>query len=337
MSAASTALDRFQRWLSAQDDGRAVVAFRRVFAAIWVVYDVIDLGWGMTERARVWFPHDRGAGLLALQLVLIVSGAMLGFGRYVWAAGMIAAAARAAEAFVFFSLNDFFFGSVMYLLLAHSDGGPFAGDAARWPPGRARHPKWVRDVLIVQLGWIYVATGVLKLNPEWLDGGQIFVRTQYLATSHGWPYPRALSLAFKSLAFDATLSKVGAGSEIALGAMMFARRPYWMAVAVAVGIHAFGAVVTNVWFFPASMAAGVILLLPRPRTRGRDDVYFGGGGGGGGAPLTRASERDCRSRGTERITGSGCWRPDKRCSVQREDLHEGIERMDRDRHDVPGV
>jgi hypothetical protein len=277
MSAATTALDHFERWLDARDDGLAVATFRRVFAVIWLVYDVIDLGWGMTERARVWFPHDRSAGLISLQVVLVASGAMLALGRQVWVSGMIAAIARGAEAFAFFPLNDFFFGSVVYLLLAHSEGGPFAGGDARQTrqtrqtraagaPGPTRSTKaWVRDVLIVELGWIYVATGVLKLNPDWLDGGQIFVRTQYLATSHGWPYPEAMSRAFTSLAFDAKLSKAGAASEIALGAMMFARGPYRLAVAFAIAIHLFGAVVTNVWFFPASMAAGVVLLLPRPK------------------------------------------------------------------------
>jgi Vitamin K-dependent gamma-carboxylase len=258
MSEASIVLEeRFERWLDAQDEGARVVIFRGVFAAIWLVYDLIDLAWGMTERARIWFPHDRSPGLVGIQVVLVVSGALLASGRYVWASGMVAAAARVAEAFVFFALNDFFFVSVVYLLLAHSEGGPFARK------GGGRRPKWVRDVLIVQLGWIYLATGVLKLNPDWLDGGQLFVRTRYLATSHGWPYPERFARALASLAFDATLSKVGAASEIALGVTMLARGPYWLAVGLAVAIHAFGVVATNVWFFPLSMAAGVFLLLPR--------------------------------------------------------------------------
>jgi hypothetical protein len=262
MSTATLALERFERWLDAEDDGPAVAHFRRVFAAIWLVYDVIDLGWGMTERARIWFPHDRLPGLAALQAILVLSGAVLATGRYVWASGMVAAVARAAEAFVFFPLNDFFFASVVYLLLAHSDGGPFPGDGA----GKARRrPKWVRDALIVQFGWIYVATGVLKLNPDWLDGGQLFVRTQYLATSHGWPYPAPLEHSLTSLSFDAALSKVGATSEIVLGVAMLARGPYWGAVGLALGIHAFGALITNVWFFSVSMVAGVVLLLPRAR------------------------------------------------------------------------
>jgi hypothetical protein len=273
MSAATIALERFERWLDAEDDGHSVANFRRVFAAIWLVYDVIDLGWGMTERARVWFPHDRSPGLATLQVVLVVSGAMLATsrGRYVWASGMVAALARGAEAFIFFPLNDFFFASVMYLLLAHAEGGPFGdGDRSAASLSAARRrPRWVRDALIVQLGWIYVATGVLKLNPDWLDGGQLFVRTQYLATSHGWPYPAPLARALTSLSFDAALSKVGAGSEIVLGLVMLARGPYWFAVGLALGVHAFGAFITNVWFFPVSMAAGVVLLLPRARTAPR--------------------------------------------------------------------
>jgi hypothetical protein len=279
MSAASTALERFERWLDALDDGLAVASFRRVFAAIWVVYDVIDLAWGMTERSRVWFPHDRSSGLLALQVVLVASGAMLGIGRYVWASGMVAAVARGGEAFLFFPLNDFFFASVICLLLAHSDGGPFAHESYAHGPSAhfeddavrrhdRRRPRWVRDALIFQLGWIYLATGVLKMNPDWLDGGQLFVRTQYLATSHGWPYPAPLAHALASLPFDARLSMIGAASEIALGAFMLARGPYWAAALLAAAVHGFGALVTNVWFFPASMAAGVFLLLPRSRRDG---------------------------------------------------------------------
>jgi hypothetical protein len=261
MSTATTALDRFERWLDARDDSDAVATFRRVFAAIWVLYDVIDLGWGMTERSRMWFPHDRDPTLAALQAVLVASGVVLALGRYVWVSGMTAAVARTTEAFVYFPLNDFFFASVVYLLLAHSEGGPFR---ALEEPAR---PRWVRDVLIFQLGWIYVATGVLKLNPDWLDGGQLFVRTQYLATSHGWPYPQALSHAFASVAFDAKVSKVGAAGEILLGVTMLVRGPYWLAAALALAIHGFGALITNVWFFPASMAAGVLLLMPRASQR----------------------------------------------------------------------
>jgi hypothetical protein len=256
MSSLSTARDRFARWLDADDDGDALRTYRRVFAAIWVAYDVVDLVWGMTERSRIWFPHERSADLVALQAVLVASGAMLALGRFVWISGMVAALARGAEAFGYFALNDFFFASVVYLILAHSDGGPW---------GRGRRPRWVRDTLLAQLAWIYVATGILKLNPDWLDGGQLFVRSQYLWTGQNWPYPAVVEKALSSVAVDARLAQAGAMSEIALGVVLFARRPYWLAAALVLGIHGFGALVTNVWFFSASMAAGVLILMPRRR------------------------------------------------------------------------
>ncbi len=231
-----------------------VRVYRRVFASIWLVYDAVDLAFGMTERSRIWFPHARSPGLVALQAVLIASGAMLALGRHVWGAGMIAAVARACEALTLFALNDFFFGSVMYLLLAHSDGGPFAS---------GRRPRWVRDALLFQIAFIYLATGVLKLNPDWLAGGELFVRTQYLSRSQGCPYPAPVERALSTLSADGWLARLGAAAEIALAGMVIARRPYSVAVLLAVAVHSFGALVTNVWFFSASMAAGVVVLLPR--------------------------------------------------------------------------
>ncbi len=258
MRQASIVRERFERWVAAQDRDAGLALFRRVFATIWVVYDVIDLAFGMTERSRIWFPHTRDTHLLLLQAVLIASGVMLALGKNVWAFGIIACAARTAEALRFFPLNDFFFGSVVYLLLAHSEGGPFARD---------RRPKWVRDTLLFELGWIYLATGVLKLNPDWLSGGHLFVRTQYLARSQGWPYATTLEHVLASRVVDARLSALGAALELTLGAVIVLRRPYWLAAALVVGIHSFGALITNVWFFSASMAAGVLLLFPRAKAQ----------------------------------------------------------------------
>jgi hypothetical protein len=254
MRQASIALDRFQRWIDAQDTGASLATYRRVFATIWLVYDLIDLALGMTERSRIWFPHPRDPHLFELQAVLVGSGAMLVLGKGVWAFGVLAAAARTTEALRFFALNDFFFGSVVYLLLAHSDGGPFA---------KGLRPKWVRDALLLELGYVYLATGVLKLNPDWLSGGHLFVRTQYLAYGQAWPYPHAIEHLLSLRAVDAWLAALGAALELTLGAVIFARRPYWLAAALVVGIHAFGALITNVWFFSASMATGVLILFPR--------------------------------------------------------------------------
>jgi hypothetical protein len=267
----SAALDRLARWVEARHECSAVAAFRRVFAGIWVAYDAIDVLWGMTERSRNWFPHPREGGLLALQLVLISTGAMLMLGRGIYASGMIAAAARCLEARFFFTLNDFYFVTVVTLLLAHSDGGPFAArrrgaTEPRRAAGAAQRagPKWVHDVLLAQLAWIYFATASLKLNPDWLGGGHLFVRTQYL-TLVGWPYPAMMAHALGNLTVDAALAKAGVLLEMGLAIVLLARRGYWLGVSLAVAVHVVGAVLTNVWFFSASMIAAVVLLLPRDR------------------------------------------------------------------------
>jgi hypothetical protein len=249
---------RVVAWVDAEDDGRSLAAFRSTFAAIWILYDVLDLALGATERSLAWFPHPRDPGLVVVQIVLIATGAMLLWGRGVWAFGMTAAAARALEAWIYFPLNDFFLGSVLLVLLAHSTGGPFRD---------SRRPRWVTDALLAQLGFIYLATGILKANPDWLGGGHLFVRTQYLFASQRWPYPAWLESLLAVRGFDALLAKVAIVLEVALGCVLWARRPYWLGVALVLAIHLFGAAMTNVWFLSATMVAGVVLLLPREPAR----------------------------------------------------------------------
>jgi hypothetical protein len=250
-------LERFIGWVDAEDtlNGRAGVrAFRMAFASIWLVYDVLDIGLGATERALDWYPHARDPGLVVVQLVLVASGAMLLWGRGVWAFGMTAAAARAVEGLVYFPLNDFFVGSVFLLLIAHSTGGPFR---------EGRRPKWVHDALLAQLAFIYAATAVLKMNPDWLGGGHLYVRTQYLFVGAKWPYPEWLEQRFANPGFDALLSQAAIVSEVLLACVLLARRPYWLGAALTVAVHGFGAFITNVWFLSATMIASVLCLLPR--------------------------------------------------------------------------
>jgi hypothetical protein len=240
--------------MDVEDDDARLARFRQAFAGLWLLYDTIDLAWGTTERSLSWFPHARDPRLVVVQIVLLVCGVMLVAGKRIWLFGVLAAAARTTEAVAFFSLNDFYFGSVVYALLAHSTGGPFAS---------GRRPKWVRDALLYEFAWVYLTTGLLKLNPDWLSGGHIFVRTQYLVRSQGWPFPEPIERALSSLTVDRALARLGATLEIALAGILVARRPYWLAVAMAVAIHAGGAALTNVWFFSATMIIGVALLLPR--------------------------------------------------------------------------
>lgn len=253
MSYAASARKRARSWLAADDTSAALPRFRTAYFAIWLLYDLLDVGMGYTERSLDWFPHPRNLQLFALQLGLVACGAMMLFARRVYFYGVVSALLRLAVALLFFRLNDFLFCAVISLLLAHSDGGPF---------GSGRKPKWVRDVLLVQLGWVYFATALLKANPDWLDGGHLFVRIQYLARGLGWPYPAFVQHAFSSLAVDAALAKMAIAAELALACVLWARRPYWLGVALALGIHGFGALATNVWFFSAQAIAAVALLLP---------------------------------------------------------------------------
>src|ERR1700677_4745590 len=137
MNRPSAALERFAGWVDADDAAGGLDAFRRVLAAIWLVYDVLDLALGTTERALDWYPHPRDPGLVVVQVVLVATGAMLLWGRGVWALGMTAAAARAVERIFYFPLNDFFLDSVLLFLVAHSTGGP-------WRDNEQRRPRWVR-------------------------------------------------------------------------------------------------------------------------------------------------------------------------------------------------
>src|SRR5258708_2841074 len=121
----------------------------------------MDLLLGTTEHARNWFPHARDGRLVAIQLGLVVCGIDLLINRRVYVVAMMAAGLRLIEGLVFFHLNDFYFYSITLLLLAHGDGGPFE---------RGIRPLWVRRALLWELGWIYFATAVMKLNPHWLGG-----------------------------------------------------------------------------------------------------------------------------------------------------------------------
>jgi len=249
-------------WLDREDPDGAVARFRRIFAGIWLAYDLIDLALGATEHGRNWFPHPREPGLVAIQIALVVCGVQLVRQRRVYAFGLAAAALRLVEGLAFFKLNDFYFYAITMLLLAHGDGGPFE---------EGKRPVWVRHALLVELGWIYFATALMKANPDWLSGGHLYVRTEYLSRALGWPYPPPLRHAFQSLAVDSVLAHLAIGAELVLALVLWARRPYWLGVFLVVGIHTFGTIVTNVWFFSASTITAVVVLLPRSGRRRDDD------------------------------------------------------------------
>ena len=144
-----------------------------------------------------------------------------------------------------FPFNDFYYYIVVCLLLAI--------------PG---NPRWRHDVLLLQTAWIYAATALLKVNADWLSGGHLFVRAGYLWNAGGWPHIGAFRACSESLACTAVLARGAVAGELLLAALLFARRGRPLAIALAVGIHLFAALMLNVWFFGASMVAQVALLFP---------------------------------------------------------------------------
>lgn len=248
------ALDRY---LARQDEDGAVRSARRCFAGVWLIYDVVDTLAGGVEHARNWMPHPTSATLFATHAVLVLCGIQLVRDRLPFALGLTAAAARLVETSQY-GLNDFYYYGLMMLLMAHGDGGP-------WEKGK--RPLWVRHALLAQLGWMYLATAVLKLNVDWLGGGQLFVRTEYLVRAFDWPYPRFAHDAFQSMRVCSILAYLAVIGELLLAVVLLARGPYWLGVVLVATIHLFAIVVTNVWFFSVSNIVVVALLLPRPGGR----------------------------------------------------------------------
>lgn len=242
-----------ETYLARQDEDGAVRKTRRSFAGVWLIYDVVDTLAGGIEHARDWMPHSASVTLVATHLVLIACGIQLVRDRQPFVWGLIAVGARFVETYEY-GLNDFYYYVLMMLLLAHGDGGPFE---------KGKKPLWVRHALLAQLGWVYFATAVLKLNADWLSGGQLFARTEYLVRGFDWPYPSFVRHAFQSAHFCAILAYVAVIGELLLAFVLLARRPYWLGVVLVAGIHGFAMVVTNVWFFSVSNIVAVTLLLPR--------------------------------------------------------------------------
>jgi hypothetical protein len=232
-------------WVEAEAPHERVPRFRRAFALIWLTYDLLDLILGGTA-ATLDLPVGHRPPLLTFcQLGLI--GVQLGMALGRPTAPLFAVMAALLRAFelTIFPFNDFYYYIVISLLLA--------------VPG---NPRWRHDVLLVQTAWIYAATALLKVNADWLSGGHLFVRAGYLWNAGGWPHIGVFRACSESLACTGALAKGAIAGELLLAALLLVRRGRPLAIATAVAIHLFAALMLDVWFFGASMVAQVALLLP---------------------------------------------------------------------------
>ena len=238
---------RLRTWVSAEIAGTQYFVFRRVFAAIWLAYDVIDVAFRGTLTQLTWpYSGPYTKGLLALQLGCIAAelALVIGRGGYLLTYACVALfLARWGISDRYFGLNDFRHITVVALLLVFV---PPAGPV----------PRWIADLIRWETAWVYLATGFLKVNTAFLSGGHLYVRHNYLRL-RGWPYPGFVSDLIERHWFDRGLALFTVGSELLIGLLLFgrSRRGWRLALLIAIAVHGGAALFDDVWFFGASMIA----------------------------------------------------------------------------------
>jgi len=252
----SFALDLHQRI-----SRRPLIRLRIAFALIWLIYDGLDVYWGATHT--ILLSDVPIPSLLWTQCFLILTELFILVGFKPRFFALIAFLLRAIE-FQIFPLNDFLYFCVSALLLSQCDCSSERGSDLKLIPARA----WPRNIFVLQLAWIYFSSALLKLNPSFLSGGDLFVRQNYTFAAFNWPYPQFYRIWISSLSGNAVLAWVGVAAEFSLAFTLLAwlKRPQHrsrlriLAVGLALGIHGFSALSLNVFFFGASLLAQVWFL-----------------------------------------------------------------------------
>jgi hypothetical protein len=264
----SAVAERFRGWATAEAPVAALTRFRVAFAAIWLAYDLLDLFTEGTAHCNWWMYPEAPARLILIQLGLIVCEAVMLRGvpaALIRPAILLAFALRAYEWNEYLNLNDFAYYAVTAIILVHA--APVGG-LGRIPKSDVLAPAWPKAVLVYEAAWIYFATGMMKVNPVWLSGRHLYVRLEYIRYAFGWPYPGVLTRCADSLPCDSVLAIMGVLGELSLAALLVFYPRRRIVTLVAIGIHGFGAVATNVWFFGPSLIAQIWCLTEDGPPRG---------------------------------------------------------------------
>ena len=254
LSAIENIQSRFRNWVAETCDQTPLIYFTRVFAAIWLVYDAIDLSQSQI-LTNFWF---MGAPIqpqlvIASQIGVIVCevGMLIGFYPRLFALGAVIA--RAALA-VKFPLNDYSYFCVTALILSQCKF--------------AERKAWPRDILVLQTAWIYFTSAILKMNPSFFRGGDLYVRQNYVAAVLPFPYPSFYRNWIADIHNDALMAGLGIAIELLLaGTLFFWWRLTWrrgvfrgLSILLAASVHLYAAYALNVFFFGASILAQVIFM-----------------------------------------------------------------------------
>ena len=245
---------RFLNWITSTSEQKSIIYFTRVFAAIWLVYDIIDVSRSQM-LTNFWFLGLQVSPQVVIytQVTTIVCevGMLIGYYPRLFALG--ACLARASFAYRF-PMNDYLYFSVTTLILSQYD--------------YAERKTWLRDVLVLQTAWIYFSSAIMKMNPAFLSGGDLYARQNYLAAVLPIPYPAFYRAWIADIHHDAILAWLGIGMELLLPALLLS---WWLlpnrrkilrlsAIFLAAGVHLYAAFALNVFFFGASILAQVFFI-----------------------------------------------------------------------------
>ena len=252
--------ESWRKWLAGDVQANKLNRFRTVFALVWLTYDVCDIlvdgTWTCLNPLQRLHPEVSPA--LPVQSMLVVCELGLLSGRFPVVFCLAAAALRFYQTITYYWLNDFFYYGLTALLMGLAY---FEGDGLSKSPTRIK--AWMVDVLRVQLGFTYVATAVMKMNPSWLSGSHLHVRVSYLHKAFDWPYPDVFLRCMNNKPCASAHAWTAVILELLLGLLVIGGRFPRLSLLLALGIHGFAALTTNVWFFGASIVAHVAFLAGR--------------------------------------------------------------------------
>ncbi len=258
----------FLSWLNDEQRSTPLDRFRIAFALIWLAYDVCDLSvhgtWTCLHPDQLL--SGAQSDLVQIQVALIVLELGLLTGFFPFAFAFAAAYVRGVMAFEHFRLNDFLY----YCMTAALMGVAYLDARPIFRPKFVQ--RWALSVMRVELGFLYIATAIMKMNPSWLSGAHLYVRFEYLREAFNWPYPGFVMSCVESPKCAAAHAVMGVSGEVTLGLLLIVGRTPRLALLLAIAIHAFGALGTNVWFFGASMIAHVAWIGSSTRVRGNDQM-----------------------------------------------------------------
>lgn len=244
------------KWFDDEVPAKSLDRFRMAFALVWLAYDVSDVAfngtWSCMQPDQILSGAPSSIQKIQFALIALEVGLLVGWFPFAFA--LAAAYVRGVLAFEHFRLNDFLYYCVTAALLgvAYLDARPL--------PKPTHVQRWSMSVLRWQLGFIYMATAIMKLNPSWLSGAHLYVRLEYLKEAFHWPYPDFVMKCIESAPCASAHAWAAVIGEFTLGLLVVIGRTPRIALALAIAIHTFGTFATNVWFFSASMIVHVAFL-----------------------------------------------------------------------------